>query len=71
MLAFIRLGNNIPAPGIRTDALASIFDRFGSEFGMIDAITGGALQSMAIFALGIVTGNNKEYISEKKQEDNE
>ena len=29
------------------------------------------LKDRAIFALGIVTGNNKEYISEKKQEDNE
>lgn len=62
MLAFIRLGNNIPTPGIRPEALSSIFDRFGSEFGMIDAITGGALQAMAIFALGIIPYINASII---------
>ena len=62
MLAFIRLGNNIPTPGISTDAVSSIFANFGADFGMIDAITGGALQSMALFALGIVPYINASII---------
>ncbi|MCQ2978854.1 MAG: preprotein translocase subunit SecY [Clostridia bacterium] len=62
MLAFIRLGNNIPTPGISKDAVESIFANFGTDFGMIDAITGGALQSMALFALGIVPYINASII---------
>ena len=62
MLAFIRLGNNIPTPGVSTDAVESIFSNFGTDFGMIDAITGGALQSMALFALGIVPYINASII---------
>ena len=62
MLAFIRLGNNIPTPGISSEAVESIFSNFGENFGMVDAITGGALQSMALFALGIVPYINASII---------
>jgi len=39
IVAFIRLGSNIPAPYIRPDAVSQIFNRFGTEMGMINAIT--------------------------------
>jgi len=62
IVAFIRLGSNIPAPYIRPDAVSQIFNRFGTEMGMINAITGGALQQMALFALGIVPYINASII---------
>ncbi|MDA8163252.1 MAG: preprotein translocase subunit SecY [Desulfobacteraceae bacterium] len=55
MLAVYRIGVQIPAPGIDVTALASFFARAqGTLFGLFDMFSGGALQRLSIFALGIM-----------------
>ena len=55
MLAVFRIGANIPAPGIDTQALAAFFARAqGTLFGLFDMFSGGALKRLSIFALGIM-----------------
>lgn len=55
MLAVYRIGVQIPAPGIDAAALASFFARAqGTLFGLFDMFSGGALQKLSIFALGIM-----------------
>jgi preprotein translocase subunit SecY len=55
MLAVYRIGVQIPAPGIDASALASFFARAqGTLFGLFDMFSGGALQKLSIFALGIM-----------------
>lgn len=51
MLVVIRLGCNLPIPGVKADALASIFS--GSDFSFINAVTGGSLLNLSVFALNI------------------
>jgi len=55
MLAVYRVGVQIPAPGIDAGALASFFARaHGTLFGLFDMFSGGALQQLSIFSLGIM-----------------
>ncbi|MDQ6914218.1 MAG: preprotein translocase subunit SecY [Actinomycetota bacterium] len=56
MLALYRLGSHIPVPGIDTKAVASIQKSFGSSsiLGFLNLFSGGGLQRIAIFALGIM-----------------
>ena len=55
MLAVYRIGCAIPTPGIDADALAAFFARYkGTIFGLFDMFSGGALERMSIFALGIM-----------------
>ncbi|MGQ9745165.1 MAG: preprotein translocase subunit SecY [Dissulfurimicrobium sp.] len=55
MLAVYRIGVQIPTPGIDASALASFFARaHGTLFGLFDMFSGGALQKLSIFALGIM-----------------
>ena len=55
MLAVYRVGVQIPAPGIDAAALSSFFARAqGTLFGLFDMFSGGALQKLSIFALGIM-----------------
>lgn len=51
MLVVIRIGCNLPIPGVRADALADIFS--GSDFSFINAVTGGSLLNLSVFALNI------------------
>ncbi len=55
MLAVYRVGCAIPTPGINADALAAFFARYqGTLLGLFDMFSGGALERMSIFALGIM-----------------
>jgi len=55
MLAVYRLGCHIPTPGIDPDALMGFFARQrGTIFGLFDMFSGGALERMSVFALGIM-----------------
>jgi preprotein translocase subunit SecY len=56
MLALYRLGSHIPVPGINTDAVESIQNNFATDniLGFLNLFSGGGLQRVAIFALGIM-----------------
>jgi preprotein translocase subunit SecY len=55
MLAVYRVGCAIPTPGINSDALAQFFAKYqNTVLGMVDMFSGGALERMSIFALGIM-----------------
>src|SRR4051795_8519827 len=52
-LLVYRLGTYIPMPGINPDAFAHAFQQqSGGVLGMFNMFSGGAVQRMAIFALG-------------------
>ncbi|MBN9070916.1 MAG: preprotein translocase subunit SecY [Rhizobiales bacterium] len=54
-LLVYRLGTYIPLPGINPDAFAQAFkSQSGGVLGMFNAFAGGAVERMAIFALGIM-----------------
>jgi preprotein translocase subunit SecY len=54
-LLIYRLGTYIPLPGIDLDALAQAFQRqSGGILGIFNMFAGGAVERMAIFALGIM-----------------
>lgn len=55
MLAVYRIGCHIPTPGIDSQVLAQFFaGTEGTLLGLVSAFTGGALERMTIFALGIM-----------------
>lgn len=55
MLAVYRVGCHIPTPGIDGQALAHFFAQSkGNLLGLFDMFTGGALQKLTVFALGIM-----------------
>ena len=55
LLAVYRIGVHIPTPGIDGNALAAFFARAkGTLFGFMDMFSGGALEHMSVFALGIM-----------------
>jgi len=55
MLAVYRIGCHIPTPGIDSQVLAQFFSGTeGTLLGVVSAFTGGALERMTIFALGIM-----------------
>ncbi|EAT15205.1 preprotein translocase subunit SecY [Desulfuromonas acetoxidans] len=55
MLAVYRVGCHVPTPGVNGQVLASFFEGTqGTLLGMVSAFTGGALQRMTVFALGIM-----------------
>ena len=55
MLCIYRLGTYIPLPGIDTQSLQNLMQQNQSGLlGMFNAFSGGAVQRMAIFALGIM-----------------
>ena len=54
-LLVYRLGTYIPLPGINPDAFAQAFEQqSGGVLGMFNMFAGGAVERMAIFALGIM-----------------
>ena len=55
MLVVIRLGSQVPVPGMDKDVVSSLFAGFsGSDaFNFFSAFTGGSLETMSLFALGI------------------
>jgi preprotein translocase subunit SecY len=55
MLAVYRVGCHIPTPGIDAQALAHFFKAAqGTLLGMFDMFSGGALEKLTVFALGIM-----------------
>lgn len=55
LLMVYRVGCAVPTPGIDGDALASFFARAkGTLLGMFDMFSGGALERLSVFALGIM-----------------
>ena len=55
MLAVYRVGCHVPTPGIDAQVLSKFFEGTeGTLLGLVSAFTGGALQQMAVFALGIM-----------------
>lgn len=55
MLAVYRIGCNIPTPGIDRVALAHFFKQAqGTLLGLFDMFSGGALERLSVFALGIM-----------------
>jgi preprotein translocase subunit SecY len=56
ILALYRLGSHIPVPGIDTKAVETIQDNFSGSniLGFLNLFSGGGLQRVAIFALGIM-----------------
>ncbi len=54
ILILIRIGCQIPTPGVSTTYIAEwLASRTGDSFNFFDAMTGGSLTSMSIFALNI------------------
>jgi len=55
MLAVYRIGCHVPTPGVNSQVLATFFEGTqGTLLGLVSAFTGGALERMTIFALGIM-----------------
>jgi preprotein translocase subunit SecY len=55
LLIVYRIGVHVPTPGIDTVALASFFARAkGTLLGLFDMFSGGALERLSVFALGIM-----------------
>lgn len=55
LLAVYRIGSHVPTPGIDATALSQFFTRAqGTILGFFDMFSGGALERMTIFALGIM-----------------
>ena len=55
LLFVYRIGVHIPTPGIDTVALASFFAKVeGTIFGIFNMFSGGALERLSVFALGIM-----------------
>ncbi|HMA85440.1 MAG TPA: preprotein translocase subunit SecY [Desulfosalsimonadaceae bacterium] len=54
-LMVYRVGVHIPTPGVNAEALAEFFARHQDTiFGIFDMFSGGALERMSVFALGIM-----------------
>lgn len=55
LLTVYRVGVHVPTPGIDSAALASFFERAkGTLLGLVDMFSGGALERLSVFALGIM-----------------
>ncbi len=56
MLLLYRLGAYIPAPGVDIDAVKEVQDNFGSDsiLGFLNLFSGGGLERLSLFALGIM-----------------
>ncbi len=55
MLAVYRVGCAVVTPGINTNVIRDFFEQMsGTAFGMMNLFSGGALQQMSIFSLGIM-----------------
>ena len=55
MLFVIRVGSNIPVPGVNTDFFKRLFDNLQAQnaVGWLSSMTGGSFEEMSIFALSI------------------
>jgi len=63
IIAAYRLGASIPIPGVNAAALRSLFDMHrNSLLGFLDMFSGGALNRMSIFSMGIMPYINASII---------
>lgn len=54
MLVVIRIGSQLPIPGVNTTFFDELFSRQGNDaFGFFNTITGGSFTNMSVFALSI------------------
>lgn len=54
MLVVIRLGSQLPVPGVNRDFFANwMAQQLGGAFDLLDAFTGGSMENFSIFALNI------------------
>ena len=54
-LVVYRIGTFIPVPGINPDAVARYFnDQSNTILGVVNSFSGGALQRLSIFAMGVM-----------------
>lgn len=54
MLIVIRIGSQLPIPGVKTNFFTELFARQSSDaFGFFNTITGGSFTNMSVFALSI------------------
>ena len=61
MLVVFRIGANIPVPGIDRLAFTELIQRFGTLGSMMDLMSGGALLSVSVFAMGVQPYINARY----------
>jgi preprotein translocase subunit SecY len=56
MLALYRMGSYIPAPGVDADAVSELSNNFANDsiLGFLSLFSGGALERLSLFALGIM-----------------
>ena len=55
MLAVYRMGCAVVTPGINTDVIRQFFDDMsGTVLGLMNLFSGGAMEQLSIFALGIM-----------------
>jgi len=56
MLALYRLGAFIPSPGVNVDAIQGVSSNFGGSnvLGFLNLFSGGSLERLSLFALGIM-----------------
>ena len=53
MLIVIRLGSQLPCPGVSGNVFSQWFEQAGTSMDFFDAVTGGSFLDMSIFALNI------------------
>ena len=53
MLIVIRIGSQLPVPGVNGELFSSWFESQAAGLGFFDAITGGSFLTMSVFALNI------------------
>lgn len=61
MLAVLRIGANVPVPGINPNVIQDLFNQ-GGLLGLVDLFSGGAFRSVAIFALNVTPYINSSII---------
>ncbi len=53
MLIVVRIGSQLPVPGVDPDVFAKLFGNTGDAMNFFDAVTGGSFEQMSVFALNI------------------
>ncbi len=53
MLIVVRIGSQLPIPGVNPDVFKELFHSSGDAMNFFDAITGGSFEKMSVFALNI------------------
>lgn len=62
VIVLFRVGSKIPVPGIDPTAFTNLLNRFGQLGSIMDIMSGGALSTVSIFAMGITPYINASII---------